>query len=112
MRQGKMRHRVSFKSKTNTQDSNGMQVEALVPYKNGKEFWSSVKFAKGNESVESEVIRPRTDIKVELRYNSEITQDMVLSYKGEDYNILSVLPDPESGNYYMTINAYTGQNLG
>lgn len=112
MRQGLLRHRVSFKSKATTEDSDGFQVESIVPYKNGKEFWSAVKFTKGNESVESEVIRGRTDIKVKLRYNPEINQEMVLVYKEQGYNILSVLPDEESGNYYMVINAYTGQNLG
>ena len=112
MRQGQLRQRISFQEKIEITDSDGFVTSSFEDYLTGKEFWASVTYPKGRETVEEHSVRNRIDIKVKMRYNADIVPTMRLIYKTVEYNIESILPDPITGNYYMVINAYTGVNEG
>jgi SPP1 family predicted phage head-tail adaptor len=112
MRQGELRQRISFQQKIEITDSNGFVSSSFEDYLNAKEFWASVMYPKGRETVEEHSVRNRVDIKVKMRYNPNIVPTMKLVYKNVEYNIETVLPDSKTGNYYMMINAYTGVNEG
>ena len=53
--------------------------------------WASIEPVRGKEYQEADKLRPELTHKVTCRYREDIRPDMIIRYKGRDFNISSIL---------------------
>lgn len=111
MRSGKLRHRVSFESLIETQDSDGALVEAWIDHF-GQKFWAEVVYLSGKEFTEAQSIHSKVIARIKLRHREDFSPKMRIRYRDQIFNIDAILPDPKSGREYVNIMVYSGMNEG
>lgn len=99
---GPMRHRLSFRTFTESQGSDGSLARTWTTQ---TEQWGRVEFTTvaSGEEFEAEQVVHRMAIVVNVRYRNDIRPKHRILHEGLEYDILSVLPDPK--RMYLTIEA-------
>lgn len=110
MRAGRLRHRVTIEQPTTTQDPNtGEQVPGWAAVAT---VWASVEPLSAREFIAAGAGQSSVSARVMMRYRSDVTAGMRLTYRGKVYNIKGVLPDPESGLEWLTLPVSQGVDDG
>lgn len=98
---GKLRHRVSVQEKTQTQDPT--TGEPLHTWKEVKKVWCEIVPLSAREFMAANATQSKIAGRITMRKNDFIAPDMRIVFRGQAMNVEGVLPDPESGNEYLTI---------
>jgi len=110
MRAGRLRHRVKIQQPTTAQDPNtGEQVPG---WSDVATVWASVDPFSVREFVDAGAEQSSVSSRVLMRYRSDVTAAMRLSWRGKVYNIHGVLPDPDSGLEWLTLPVSQGVDDG
>jgi SPP1 family predicted phage head-tail adaptor len=99
---GNMRHRISFRTFTESQGSDGSLARTWTTE---TEQWGRVEFttAQSEESFEGEQVVHRLAMTLVVRYRNDIRPKHRVLHEGIEYDIISVLADPM--RVYLTIEA-------
>lgn len=99
---GTMRHRLAFKTYTETQGSDGSMSRTWTTQ---AEQWGRVEFTLigSGEEFEADRVVQRQAIQLIVRYRNDIRPAHLVLYQGLEFEITSVLPDPK--NRFLTIRA-------
>lgn len=105
---GPMRHRLSFRTYTESQASDGSMTRTWTTE---TEQWGRVEFTTvaSGEDFEAEQVVHRMAITVVVRYRNDIRPKHRILHEGLEYDILSVLPDPK--RMYLTIEAHQVESM-
>jgi len=98
---GKLRHRLTFLVLTSEQDSDGEMVETWEEYDT---VWGSFEPYSTKDVLLARSVQEQSSARSVIRYDDAVTSDMRVSFRSRIYKIDGPpLPDPESGNEYMTL---------
>lgn len=99
---GRMRHRLSFRTFTESQGSDGSLARTWTTE---AEQWGEVLFTVvgSAEEFEAEQVVHRMAATVTVRYRNDIRPKHRILYEGLEYDIISVLPDPKQS--FLVIEA-------
>jgi len=95
-----MRHRVTFQEKIRTQDSNGLETYTWTDVTNAISIPASVIPLSGKEFLTSQQTTNSINARVTIYKNTAIDESMKMVFDSQDYNIISILPDPTNQIYY------------
>jgi len=97
---GKLRHRISLQSITETQNSYGelVQTKSTKPYAT---VWASVEPLSGREYMDAKQINAELSHKVIIRHNSSVTPEDVVLFGSREFKIDSVINYEERGIYQV-----------
>lgn len=101
MKAGELRHRITINQKVTTQDPvTGEQLESWAQWaRPWADFTAlSVKDFIASQSNQSQIVA-----RVKIRYREGLDPKMKISFRGKEYAIAGVLPDPDSGLEYVTL---------
>lgn len=110
MEAGRLRHRIDIYQKVTVQDSTGDPVPSWVLW--AEKVAAEVAPLSAREFLGQNQILAQATAKILIRYRAGIDPTMRISHNGTIYNILGVLPDPDSGLDYMLLPASRGTNEG
>jgi SPP1 family predicted phage head-tail adaptor len=111
MRAGKLRHYVTYETKTLEQDSDGAVDYVWSDYF-GFPVATEISPASGREFMAAQAVQSNVTARLKVRYRDGFVPTMRAVYRGKYYNIEAVLPDPVSGQEYLTLLCSTGVNEG
>lgn len=96
----RLRHRVSVEQYVETQDPNtGAMVRTWMPY---GDRWAEYVANSVREFISAASQQSEVKGRFLLREDSGITAQMRIVHRGKNYEILGVMPDPDSGLEYIT----------
>jgi len=95
-----MRHRVTFQEKISTQDSEGLETFTWTDVTNAISIPASVIPISGKEFLSSQKMVVNISARVTIYKNTAINESMKMVFSGQNYNIISILPDPTNEIYY------------
>lgn len=108
-RVGRLRHRINFVRRTTSVDDVGGETHIWVT---GDPVWANVDMTpiQSDDDVIGSRITNVTSARVFLRYNATLEPEDRILYAGNEWEILSILPD--SHNSYMQLEAvrYLAEN--
>ena len=87
MNAGKLRHKITIESKTNSQDAYGAMVET---WSAAVTAWASIEQVSGQEYFEQGKVMGEVTTKITLRYQSGITTLMRVVWGSKIYGIVSI----------------------
>lgn len=87
MRSGKLDRRIVFQTKTEARDDYGGET---VTWGNTFTTWGQVLELKGKEKFESSQIVQKADIRLRIRYRTNIDEEMRFYYNSNFYDIYSI----------------------
>jgi len=90
MRAGPLRHRVTIEQKNPTRDTHGGEVPGWTTLAT---VWAAVEFLQGREYFDAQQIQAQANVRVRLRYRSDVTSDMRVVW--DSRNFLIVAPPME-----------------
>ena len=82
-----MRDKVTFKSRTSTQNAYGEEVT----WTTFKTVWAAVEPLLGKEYFAAEMVNSQVELKFRCWYFNGLTNQMRVTYGGIDYDILSAI---------------------
>lgn len=88
MQAGKLRHRITFQSKTATQDSFG---EETITWGTFATVWGAVEPMTGREFLEGKGLEAEVTTRIRIRYKSGILPEMRAVYGSHTYDVVSVI---------------------
>lgn len=94
MQIGKYKHRVTVQTRSVTRDDFGGEVPAWT---DRGTFWAKVEPIRMREFVKLRMAQTELDLRVEMRYRSDIVADSRLVWKGKIYEIISVVDVDAAG---------------
>lgn len=95
---GKLRERLVFEVSTSTVDSEGQPVEVFMLHAT---LWGRAEFLSGRELEALQKISAEIVLRFTVRYRSDITEMMRVSWRDELWNINAIMPDERK--QYMTL---------
>jgi SPP1 family predicted phage head-tail adaptor len=104
MRAGKLRHRVTFQTRTAGEDAAGQPVKVWT---DALTRWCNITAPSGAETVDAAATRNRVDYIISTRYTTRITPDMRAVRDDVVYSILAVR-DPDGMRREILIECTTG----
>ena len=108
MRAGRMRHRVVIQQQTTTQDSLGQPANT---WNDLDTVFAAVEPLSGKEFFDAQQVNAETTTRFRLRYRSDVTHDMRISFRDRNYNIHSIINAGER-DHEMILLAGEGVNDG
>ena len=87
MNPGRFDRQIIFRSLSNGRNSSGDVVPTWTTYCT---MWANVKPAQGNEIVTAGKQQAEASIIFTIRYRTDLTEDMDISYNGLFYNITGI----------------------
>lgn len=103
---GKLRHRVSIQRPVETQDLSTGAVS--VTWQIYAERWAEYVASSVREFIAAASVQSEVKGRFTVRTDEGITADMRVIHRGKAYQILGVMPDPDSGLEYMTLAVSEG----
>lgn len=108
---GRLRHRVTIQARQNIQDpATGETVIAWA------DVWVNIAAAleplSASERIATQAQRSEVTARVTIRPLSGLTAQHRLLHNGRIYNIEGVIPDPDSGQEWLTLPVSEGANDG
>lgn len=102
MRAGELKKRITFMVKSEGHAAEGYPEEQN--YAEGPSCWAGVKLTRAKEVFAGNTEREIGTALIIIRYRKDINDDMVILYKGEIFDIESIV-DVNEGHYKMEILA-------
>lgn len=111
MKAGRLRHRVNFQELVVEQDADGASEEV---WKNifPRLIAAEISPLSGKEFIAAQATQSEVTGRIKVRYRPEYRASMRAVHRTTIYNIVAVLPDPDSGVEYLTLLTSTGVNNG
>jgi len=81
---GALDRRITLKTLSYTQDAYG-EPDASVA--SSEEVWGHIKWLKGKEDTEGFMESNNPEFVIVIRYKSNVTEDTIVAYDGDDYDI-------------------------
>lgn len=100
---GRLRHRVKIEELVVELDSDGAQVEAWVPFGDGRYLPAEISPLSARELIAAQAVHSKVTTRIRLRYRSGITASMRVRHRDMVYEIEGVIPDPDSGRRLVTL---------
>lgn len=108
---GRLRHRVTFQARVNEQ--NPVTGETVISW---ADAWVNIAAAfeplSAAERVTAQAQRSEVSARVTIRTLPGLTAQHRMLYNGRVYNIEGVIPDPDSGQEWMTLPVSEGVSDG
>lgn len=104
---GDLRHRVSFLAQKITVE-HGITKER---WETVCTCWAAISPLSGREYFEAAAVNREDTVRFVIRFQKDITADMLLRFQGADYNIESIL-NPEMRNVRLEIMARSVTPVG
>jgi phage head-tail adaptor, putative, SPP1 family len=108
MRAGKLRHRVTIQRRDPVRDSAGGPSTSWVDF---AEAWADVRYLNGRQFLTSNGEANSATVSVRIRYRTDLTADMRVTFGAAIFDILAVLPD-EEGRDHVDLACNTGVSNG
>jgi SPP1 family predicted phage head-tail adaptor len=108
---GRLRHRVHLQEFTSTLDTDGANVESWIDSV-GRLMPAEIVALSGRELIAAQSIQSRVSSRIRIRYLPGVRAAMRIVHRATIYNIEAVIPDPDSGQRYMTLLCSSGVNEG
>lgn len=123
MKAGDLRHRIRIDQLANVLDSSGLPVQNSESGEITQEWtpvatvWAQIAALSSREKLFAEQTKSEVTTRIVLRYRADVDARMRLVYvvNGADstiYNIVGIIPDPDSWLEWMTIEVKAGLNDG
>lgn len=91
MRSGELDRLITIEQATESTDAYGAPTLTWDPPANSWQVWAQVKPIRGQEYFAAQQVNARVDTTFRIRYRSDITTKMRISYGGEYYDIQSII---------------------
>ena len=90
MQAGKLDRRITFQSFTRTRNTYGDEVTSWANIATVPTVWAELTELKGKETFEAAQITSFADTRFRIRFRSDLTERLRISYKTRHYNIQSI----------------------
>lgn len=100
MQAGKLRHRVTFKSPSTGHDDIGQPIDTWTP---AATVWADVRFPNGLETIKASAVAVVKRASIVVRHRTDLNERMRVEFKGEDFEVKSVAPDPTDARYLSVV---------
>jgi SPP1 family predicted phage head-tail adaptor len=111
MQAGKLRHRITLQSKTDTiDDSDGERTEAWVDAFTS--LPAEILPLSGRELIAASATSSRVATRIVVRYRPGIVASMRAVHRDVYFAIEAVVPDKQSGNQWLTLHCASGVTEG
>lgn len=90
MQAGRLDRRITFQSLTRTRNTYGDEVASWTDIATTPTVWANVLELKGKEKFEASQITHHADLRIRIRYRSDITEKLRIVYNSKDYDIYSI----------------------
>lgn len=108
-----LRHWLTFEQLVDDMDSDGAVVQTWAPaFDIGNPMPAEIAPLSGRELIAANAVQSKVTHRIKIRYRDGITAKMRAVERETVYNIEGVIPDPKSGQRWLTLNASTGVNAG
>lgn len=87
MRTGKLDQRVTLQTLTESRNEYG---ELIKTYADADTVWADVISRKGDESFEASRMQSNKQIKIKMRYRSDVTTEYKIKWMDQSYNVIDV----------------------
>lgn len=82
-------YRITIQARAATQDAFGQQA---VTWSDVATVWAGIEHIDGRETVASGTVNPAATAKITIRFRADVTPAMRVTYRGDAYDIVAVLP--------------------
>lgn len=82
--------RVVIESEATGQDSLGQPNGTWSTFAT---VWANIRYGSGSEAIRAGAVTTSAQVSIRIRYRTDITSAMRVTYAGVTYQILAVLPD-------------------
>jgi SPP1 family predicted phage head-tail adaptor len=108
---GRLRHRVTFQARQNIQDP--VTGETVIVW---SDAWTNIAAAveplSAREQISAQAQRSEVSARIIIRALPGLTAQHRALHNGQIYNIEGVIPDPDSGQEWVTLPVSEGANDG
>lgn len=111
MKAGRLRHRIQFQQLIVELDSDGAQEEtwqdiypALIP--------ADIMALSGKSLIAAQAVQSKVTTRIVVRHRPGLRESMRIIHRDTIYNIEAIIPDPDSGIHYLSIQCSSGVNEG
>ena len=108
---GQLRHRIDIDERVTAQDATGDPVVTWTPWAQGVPAAVEPLSSREFSGIPSHILAQATT-KIRIRFRPGLSATMRIRHGGTIYNILGVLPDPDSGRDALLLPAVSGTNAG
>jgi SPP1 family predicted phage head-tail adaptor len=108
---GRLRHRVQLQEFTSTLNTDGAVEETWVDSV-GRLMPAEIVALSGRELIAAQSIQSRVSSRIRIRYLPGVRAAMRIVHRTTIYNIEAVIPDPDSGQRFITLLCSNGPNDG
>jgi len=117
---GRLRHWLTFETKaaeadgSAVLDSDGKLEEDWVPaFQTSPRLPCEVVYLSGRELIAAQAVQSKVNVRIRARARPGFDAvQRARSPAGQIFNVEAVIPDPDSGNRFVTLLASTGVNEG
>ena len=106
---GKLRHRVTLQSRTETQDPD-TGVVTIGWGDHATDLPADIEPVSAREFIASQATQAHITTRIVIRHRDDVVPTMRVVHRGKVYNIEGVLPDKNSGLEYLTLVCSSGDN--
>jgi SPP1 family predicted phage head-tail adaptor len=107
---GRLRHRVTIQSVTETRDTSSGAIS--TSWADVATVWAAVEPLSGREFLAAQAGQSEVVARILIRYMAGVTAKMRVVHGARIYNIHAVLADKESGAEHLTLMVSEGVNNG
>jgi len=93
IRAGRLRHRLTLQSKTESRDSYGASI---IGWTTQRTVWGAIEPLSGRELFSQQQSQPEAQVKILIRYTESIDTTWRISHGGKYYDIVAVINHDES----------------
>jgi len=90
MQAGKLDRRITFQSLTRNRDTYGAEVASWANIAIAPTVWANVMELKGKEKFEAAQITSFADLRIRIRFRSDLNERLRISYQSRFYDIHSI----------------------
>lgn len=105
---GKLKHRITIQKLTKLKDGFGAQVENWADFKS---MWAEVYDRSGNQVFAQNQIQNEKSTRVRIRFRTDITTAMRVVFRGQAYDIQSIL-DVSGDRKFLELMCTEGRRNG
>lgn len=110
MQAGKLRHQVTIQEPVTVQNPDIGAVNKT--WRDVAIVWAEVYPLSAREFIAAQASQGEITTRITIRFRTGITRKHRILFRGAIYNIEGVLPDPKSGNEYLTLPCSMGVSDG
>lgn len=104
---GRLRHRITVEEFVTSQDSDGAVDEAWVAAF-AVPLSAEIVALSGRELIAAAATQSKVTTRIRVRYRPGFKAAQRVLHRGTVYNIEAVIPDPDSGQRYLTLLCSSG----